>query len=164
MILLPLSETGGNRCPSTYVRNLFSSDRISRYSRSITTRDAGREELFAAAERTPGQQMLPPPPRGIGRIGPSRDGVPSARAVAEERRLARGQISKPARRARNQRERVAEVSGLIEGFRACTVAVQYVQHAPPRRRVGEDPGDHRGDAAVVARQQQCQAVAVAEKR
>src|SRR5215469_1333352 len=140
MILLPLSETGGNRCPSTYVRNLFSSDRISRYSRSITTRDAGREELFAAAERTPGQQMLPPPPRGIGRIGPSRDEVPSARAVAQERRLARSQISQLARSARNEGQRIAEAGGFIEGFRACTVAVQYVQHASPWRRVGEDPG------------------------
>ena len=45
-------------------------------------RDWRREELFAAAERTPGQAVLPPPLGGVRRVGPSRDEMPPLRIMA----------------------------------------------------------------------------------
>ena len=50
------------------------------------------EELLAAAERTPGQNVLPSLLGGMRRVGPSRQKTPSVRLVAEKDRLAGGQI------------------------------------------------------------------------
>ena len=50
------------------------------------------EELLAAAEWRPGQNVLPSPLRGIGRVGPSRKKMPSVRIIEEQNRPAGGQI------------------------------------------------------------------------
>ncbi len=58
-----------------------------------------REELLAAAERRPGQNVLPSPLGGVRRVGPSRKKMPSVRIMAEKNRLAGGQIPQSVRSA-----------------------------------------------------------------
>lgn len=58
-----------------------------------------REELVAAAQRTPGKSVLPPPLGSVRRVGPSREEMPSVRIMPEENRLAGGQIPQSIRGA-----------------------------------------------------------------
>jgi hypothetical protein len=58
-----------------------------------------REELLVAAERRPGQDVLPTLLGGMRREGPSRNKTPSVRIMAEKNRLASGQIPQSVRRA-----------------------------------------------------------------
>ena len=58
-----------------------------------------REELLGAAERTPGQNVLPATLGGMRRVGPSRDKMPSIRIMAEKNRLVGGQIAQSVRSA-----------------------------------------------------------------
>lgn len=123
-------------------------------------REQRRDELLAAAERTPGQDVLPPPRGGVRRVGPSRDGMPSVRIMAEKNRLTAGQIPPSTISAGYQGKGIPEACGFVEGGRIGGIAAQEVQHPAARRRVGKDSGNHCGNAVVVARQQQRQAVAI----
>ena len=58
-----------------------------------------REELLAAAERTPGQNVLPALLAGMRRVGPSRKEMPSLWIMAEKNRLVGGQTPQSVRSA-----------------------------------------------------------------
>ena len=58
-----------------------------------------REELLSAAERRPGQEVLPSTPGSVRRVGPNGDKMPSLRIMAEKNRLAGGQIPQSGWRA-----------------------------------------------------------------
>src|SRR4029077_17437370 len=73
MILSLLSEAGRKMYCRPGVSGPSSNNRISRYLRSSTTQPAGFEELLTAAERTPGEHVLPSPLGGVRRVGPSGD-------------------------------------------------------------------------------------------
>jgi hypothetical protein len=57
------------------------------------------EELLAAAERRPGQEVLPSTLGGARRVGPSRKKMPSIRIMAEKHRLVGWQIPQSVRGA-----------------------------------------------------------------
>src|SRR6516165_7171324 len=113
MILSPLSEAHRKIRRQTGVSGPSSSSRVSRYSRFFTIQPAGSEELLAA-ERGPGQEMLPSPLRGARRVRPRRGETPSVRMMSEQDRLAGGQISQSARGARDQCEGIAEARCFIK--------------------------------------------------
>ena len=58
-----------------------------------------REELLTAAERRPGQDVLPALLGSTRRVGPIRNKTPSVRIMAEKNRLASGQIPQSVRSA-----------------------------------------------------------------
>jgi hypothetical protein len=58
-----------------------------------------REELLAAAERRPGQDVLPSPLGGMRRVRPSCNKMPSVRIMAEKNRLVGWQIPQSDRSA-----------------------------------------------------------------
>src|SRR5690348_930839 len=81
MTLSPLSEAARRMYRRPSVSGPFSNSRISRYSQSSTPRLVGSEELLGAAERSPGQHVLPSPLGGLWRIGPRSDEMPPARIM-----------------------------------------------------------------------------------
>ena len=58
-----------------------------------------RREELSAAERRPGQDVLPATLGGMRRVGPSRNKMPSIRIMAEKNRLVGGQIAQSVRSA-----------------------------------------------------------------
>jgi len=58
-----------------------------------------RAELLAAAERRPGQDVLPAALGGMRRVGPSGKEMPSVRIMAEKNRLIGRQIPQSVRSA-----------------------------------------------------------------
>ncbi|MGC2202798.1 MAG: hypothetical protein WA633_22005 [Stellaceae bacterium] len=117
--------------------------------------------LLSTAERSPRQNVLPPPLGGVGGVRPCSGDLPAGGLLAEQRRLAAGPIPGFIC-AGYKRPLITKAGRLFEGGRICSIATQYIQHAAARRRVGENARNHCRDTVVVTRKQQRQAVAVTQ--
>src|SRR5262249_28176405 len=102
--------------------------------------------LGSAAERAPGEDLLPSPLEGLFGISPSRQRAPSGGLAAQQNRLVGRQILPALGYAGYEREAIAAPRRLVEGRCISGVAAQQIEPAAARCGLGEHASDHRGDA------------------